>query len=993
MSNQDINQVGFINMMCIRTFLVLFMVYTSFHVVFIVDVPHLPKKQGLMRRNFLLQNQRISTARAKPKVTGKVIFNEISLREPSTMKEGWMWIALNDVELAKACGVMLLDYVVMNQSRVNANQSSSPLLLSHLFPSSIYRAGKAKIKNVCAVKVDMKDAVASRKQFHTLREKISETFFPNKDFVKAVCKRIHACSGNQVMLKYMSWGHAMAPVRFDLTMSSWIQKASSRYLDGMGLQLSKPFHCFLSLSGTECDEFHSFTECMLLVSQRLRSIHGDFPIIVQNALHPNLREVGVLKAQRIFLMPIEHDPLPDVFRPLSLVHICSRATSIVHHGKTADIYATIVQAGRNTTKDMVVQSLLPNACDRQQIDLALQVETSINSLANILKQNGEKMCILHRCNASRSKFERSESILHKKKRRRTIIINLPRRADKKASMRHKMSEIGLTDFEFFDAVDCKASQECLSLFQELWRVLKFRIPGPNFPSKGALGLLMTHFKLFEKLLREDVDEVLLLEDDVYFIHDAAHYLHNNRSLPHALQFAPMYYLGANQLFWTQTQKHAIKQGGKGFRFYFTETASWDTYLRRQVGMSNTSLYDQTLYTYGTYSIVLKRPMIKLLYQWTSWTLQHPRYLIPADALWNWIMVCAGWRAPVVFPNVILPEVRDSDNLGPLEMNKFAKPRFLQYEMIAKERMALYEAFLRLGRDLKTSSPSQMWGAEGLLGHNLSHLHAVAGSYVRQTSLFVVFIYAFNVESDIKRVVDSVCSQVFPFVRVILYDDKSSDQTAQVALAALQSVKVCSQKAMMLNATVRRGKAFARRAVLQHVHDEEMVVFLDGKVALEDDMVLHHVDQLLFESAASLVFGKTSRVRLMGNVTEKLSTTECSFPPSRKDVKIHHHPIARAKFLKRLPDAVFKDWKCRWLERMLDLSLSLSLLDSKDARMTKSENVLFSRNVIPLGKNPSKSEVEIEHWVRGLSSQDGLSFFDHMRSGRCAEVKEGSNRSA
>ena len=103
--------------------------------------------------------------------------------------------------------------------------------------------------------------------------------------------------------------------------------------------------------------------------------------------------------------------------------------------------------------------------------------------------------------------------------RRFIIFNLIRRADRRAFMRKKVEKFRKR-IEFRDAFDCKANDQCVqyhSRARSHYCVLG--VCGKTF-SEGAVGILYSLNMTLSELLVSGVEEVTVMDDDIYFRKEA-----------------------------------------------------------------------------------------------------------------------------------------------------------------------------------------------------------------------------------------------------------------------------------------------------------------------------------------------------------------------------------------------------------------------------------------------------------------------------------------
>ncbi|XP_050301712.1 glycosyltransferase 25 family member isoform X2 [Anthonomus grandis grandis] len=95
-----------------------------------------------------------------------------------------------------------------------------------------------------------------------------------------------------------------------------------------------------------------------------------------------------------------------------------------------------------------------------------------------------------------------------------FVINLKRRPDRRERMTKCFDELGL-DVEFVDAVDGKVLNE--SFLQHIKFMPDFKDPYHQRPMKlGEIGCFLSHYQIWKKIIDNNYQTSLILEDDVRF---------------------------------------------------------------------------------------------------------------------------------------------------------------------------------------------------------------------------------------------------------------------------------------------------------------------------------------------------------------------------------------------------------------------------------------------------------------------------------------------
>lgn len=226
------------------------------------------------------------------------------------------------------------------------------------------------------------------------------------------------------------------------------------------------------------------------------------------------------------------------------------------------------------------------------------------------------------------------------------IINLVRRSDRRKLMEYKLNKVGLSNYEFFDAIDGYDKQ-----YDRLYK--KVNKVNNNFNSRGALGLILTYVKLLEDAYQKNYSSIIILEDDVN--------IHKNYKSLLALfnnvitkRHYDIIWLGANQPKISNKQIDDIKKKNR---------------YRPEPHKGN--------YTYGTYSMIITLNGIEKLRQHIN--NNNIMNLRPIDNFINDLMIDGVICGTVCYPYIFIPDVSDSDNMPVRDQDEFASIRGINME--------------------------------------------------------------------------------------------------------------------------------------------------------------------------------------------------------------------------------------------------------------------------------------------------------------------------
>jgi len=236
------------------------------------------------------------------------------------------------------------------------------------------------------------------------------------------------------------------------------------------------------------------------------------------------------------------------------------------------------------------------------------------------------------------------------------ILNLKHRKDRLLFTKIKMYRAGfdLTKINFIEAVYGKKDKECIEVFNSL--PVSRRKSGMCQPVNniGALGLLKTYRNILEEAVNKDLDYVALVEDDNYYHPKLINKL---RECPNLLDENDIIWVGSNQCMYLQNQVEKIKRN-----------------MNYNLGNGHIA---------GTFFIILSKRMYTFIYKYLKQNFRSNIY--PIDVLLDLTLKNNKWQAKILYPRPVIPEIRDSDNMGPRNHIAFYNSRrmnnFEEYDCI------------------------------------------------------------------------------------------------------------------------------------------------------------------------------------------------------------------------------------------------------------------------------------------------------------------------
>ena len=162
-------------------------------------------------------------------------------------------------------------------------------------------------------------------------------------------------------------------------------------------------------------------------------------------------------------------------------------------------------------------------------------------------------------------------------------------------------------------------------------------------SLGALGLLKTYHIIFKDAIKKNLDYVAMVEDDNYFHPLMIKKIRNSISL---LDKNDIIWIGSNQCFYNKKQLNRIKNN-------------------KNYQLDNCPIA-------GTFFIIFSKKIYTEISKYLCNNFE--RNIYPIDVLLDLTLKKSKLSAIILYPRPVIPEVRDSDNMGPRNYINFYKMR-------------------------------------------------------------------------------------------------------------------------------------------------------------------------------------------------------------------------------------------------------------------------------------------------------------------------------
>lgn len=481
-----------------------------------------------------------------------------------------------------------------------------------------------------------------------------------------------------------------------------------------------------------------------------------------------------------------------------------------------------------------------------------------------------------------------------------FLINLEGRYDRKLFMKFKMQNFNL-QYTIWYAEDGYLPKN-KAKFE---RYLQYQRT-PLINSSGAYGLLLTYKSLLEYCLEKKYKRILILEDDIYFIQNFLEKLNKARDIFDKYNIV---YLGGNQE-------------------YFTEEQNTLGYYK----------VSDKIPTYGTYAICLNDAIIKLILQKLQDidnTNQTIDYLI-------WNLQKETSMGSVLNPNLIVPELRESDNMGPRDLVEYSKIR--RWDLSLYEHINLYESFIYSYRQVYNKNYNIRQDESFTLP---TLTYELSKSLIEgENNSFLIIIPSYNNEKWYEKNLMSVFNQNYPLWRIIYVNDCSTDSTSKLVKEFVAKNNM-EKKVQVIDNEKQMYQAYSRHRAYMLANKDEICCFLDGDDFLFDEHVLLHLNRL-YRNGYNCTYGRFT-VYEDGKFTQPFGTEE--FPKEvvqnksyRKYPWISQHlRTCRANLIQNIPIEHIKDFNGNWLRYCTDLAEMFWILENSNGKHTNSNKLLYIYN--------------------------------------------------
>lgn len=236
-----------------------------------------------------------------------------------------------------------------------------------------------------------------------------------------------------------------------------------------------------------------------------------------------------------------------------------------------------------------------------------------------------------------------------------FVINLKRRPDRKALIETRLNNLGIQNFEIIEAVDGKELPEDLSeVYNEdsaiqIQRRLK----------KSEIACALSHLKIAKKIIDENLDYAIILEDDAELTLQFKHFVKDFDIEPNKFDFLILGSFSSNQFF-----NGKLKTKESPYKLIEKESITYLDNIEFNVGnitIHKTHYPTQKIdFIHGTHAYMLSNSGAKKLLE-----INYP-VVVEADNIWNYFYD----DCKTLFTNPILAHRQHEDSDIGMERSEF-----------------------------------------------------------------------------------------------------------------------------------------------------------------------------------------------------------------------------------------------------------------------------------------------------------------------------------
>ena len=402
------------------------------------------------------------------------------------------------------------------------------------------------------------------------------------------------------------------------------------------------------------------------------------------------------------------------------------------------------------------------------------------------------------------------------------LVNLDNRKDRLLFMNYKLQELGINYTRISAVLGSNHSREYNNYMRQLSKRNIDR--NMNINSLGAYGILLT-YKFHISPLYMKNKQITIFEDDCFFHKDFNNLLEKYEPI---IKYCDIVWLGCQQVRWTDNMLKEVNTKG------YCNTNRNTSFL-----------------PYGAYGIVYSSRFLKILnYELNkNWDTPNIRNVdIFITLLLNKYRFL---KSICIHPNLVIPQVFESDNMGPRDIYKMCEARkwdlsLYKYSEVTGHFCDLYKKVINSNISLRQLKKNKY--------HDINNID-ISKVIENKNKSFVFIITSYNNEKWVNKNIKSIVNQNYPFWRIIYIDDCSEDKTINKLNEIVKLLNI-SNKIRIFKNSERKSQSFNRWYASKLCQNDEICCMLDGDDWLVDDAnILEKLNRLYLDNKLLMSYGQ------------------------------------------------------------------------------------------------------------------------------------------
>ncbi len=406
-----------------------------------------------------------------------------------------------------------------------------------------------------------------------------------------------------------------------------------------------------------------------------------------------------------------------------------------------------------------------------------------------------------------------------------LIINLDHRPDRMLFMDFKMKELNLK-YQRISAVKGIDFQTQYNNYMSLFNQDEINRK-KNINSLGAYGLLLTYKNKISFLSEENNDSshVMVFEDDICFHKDFLNLFNNYLDI---IKNNDVIWLGCQQVRWKDYMIESVNKQG----YYISDTKQY---------------YEP----WGTYGMVYSKSFLKTLNNELENDFDT-KVIRNIDIYLSKIIEKFNFKSIVIFPNLILPQLFESNNTGSRDINTMKEDR--KWDLSLYKYLNSTGMFESINNNIYKNSLCLRNDNLNLIDSDITNVQLSKIIENNQRS-FVFIITSFNNQDWVSNNLSSILNQEYVFWRIIYVDDNSTDNTNKLVHEFVKQHNLKDKIKIIKNDT-NMGQSYGRYLAYNQCFDDEICCLLDGDDWLVDDSnILTKINDLYAKHNLIMSYGQ------------------------------------------------------------------------------------------------------------------------------------------